>query len=90
MDMWIVASYLRGGQKWLLGVRPYLDGDDGWAFAVFERPVWGHKWKPTGLDGYPVDMDALNDIETGFSSEPGFEFTPSAKKMLEEYRSWKQ
>jgi len=87
MDMWIVASYMKGGQKWLLGVRPYLTADDGWFFAVFERPYWAVHWRTTGLNGYSTDVDALSDVEVVFGSEPGFELTESAKKVIESNRA---
>ncbi|MBC7354352.1 MAG: hypothetical protein ACPL7K_05440 [Armatimonadota bacterium] len=85
MDTWVVGSYVRNGQKFMLGVRPYLT-EDGWFFAVFERPCWASKWKVTELVGYAIDADALQDIEITYS-EFGLALTESARKALDEYRA---
>jgi len=85
MDTWVVGSYVRNGETFFLGVRPYLT-EDGWFFAVFERPFWASKWKITDLVGYSLDMDALQDIELTYL-DFGVELTQSARKALEDYRS---
>jgi hypothetical protein len=84
MDTWVVGSYVRNGEKFVLGVRPYLT-EDGWFFAVFERPFWASKWKVTDHVGYAVDVDALQDIEVIYS-EFGLTLTESATHALADYR----
>ena len=87
MDVWIVARFVEGDERILVGIRPHLSLPDGWLFAAYLRSETGFdEWQLSDLFDYESQAELIADIANEFDRNNGFTWLSESARQIAEAR----